>query len=585
MVARRGFTAWTTAALLATSSGAALAQTPVAPTREEIRREGLTPQPQALPEAVAVEDGIERAPCPLAQPQFADIRFRLSDVAFADLREIDPAALRPAYAEFVGREVPLATVCEIRDRAATILRREGFLAAVQVPPQRIGDDGVVRFDVLMARIARLQVRGESGNSEAVLAGYLAPLAEQPVFNQRDAERQLLLARELPGFSARLALRPGDGAPGEVIGDVRVERARLSVEGNVQNFGSPAAGRFGGQLRVQINDVTGLGDRTVFGVFSSADFDEQLVLNFAHDFAVGSDGLRLGGEFTYAWNDPTLGAVSPFDTRTMIATARASYPLLLEQARRVTGSAGFELIDQEVDFGGLPLNEDRMRIAFARIDAGITDRDSIEGLSGYSAAEPRWRFGVSAELRQGLDLLDATGPGGPPAVPVPQSRVQGEADATVFRLEGLAELRPHPRVAWVFQPRLQLTGDALLAYEEFSAGNYTVGRGYDPGAIIGDRGVGFRSELRIGSVLARRDDDLALQPYAFFDGAWIWNDDPTFLGLGDEDEIFSTGAGIRASYGDRARLDVALAVPLRRTNLQASTPDPRLLVSLTVGFSR
>ena len=40
---------------------------------------------------------------------------------------------------FVGQEQPVAMICEIRDRAATILREAGYIAAVEVPEQRIAD--------------------------------------------------------------------------------------------------------------------------------------------------------------------------------------------------------------------------------------------------------------------------------------------------------------------------------------------------------------------------------------------------------------------------------------------------------------
>lgn len=571
------------AAIIACLSTQAGAQTTPAPTREEIRREA--PDRATVPPAtgVAVEGDIERAPCPLAQPRFSDIRFTLSDVVFNDLVGLSMEQMRPAYADLLGRELPIAAVCEIRDRAATMLRDAGYLAAVQVPPQRI-EDGVVRFDVLSARIARLQVRGDPGNSDEVLAGYLDPLTEQPVFNQRDAERSLLLAGELPGYDTRLSLRPAGGAPGEVIGDVLVSRTKFVLDGNIQNYGSPASGRFGGQVRAQVNDVTGLGDRTAVSFFSTADFDEQLVINLLHDFAIGDNGLRVGGEFTYGWNDPTIGAVSPFDTETMIASLRATYPFVLDQGTRIDGRWGIDFINQDVKFSGVDLNRDRLRVGYAGVSLLATDRESIEGVGGFTAAEPRWRFGVSGELRQGFDIFDASEPGFRPGTP-PQTRTAGDSSATVFRLESLTEFRPMPTLAWVFETRLQLTGDPLLSYEEFAGGNYTVGRGYDPGAVLGDNGFGFRSEIRVGSIIPRNDKDLAFQPYGFFDAAWVGNEDPAFAGIPDSDEIFSLGGGVRFNYGNRARLDVALAVPLERTNFQTSTPDPRLLVSLFVRFAR
>ncbi|MGJ8537622.1 MAG: ShlB/FhaC/HecB family hemolysin secretion/activation protein, partial [Parasphingopyxis sp.] len=145
------------AGMVAAEPGAAVAQAGPAPTREEIQPDRLTPGTGQPTDRLEVEGGIERAPCPLAQPRFAAIRFRLSDAVFANLRGMPAEKMRPAFADYVGQDVPISIVCEIRDRAASILRSEGYLAAVQVPPQQIGDDGIVRFDVLMASMSRIQV--------------------------------------------------------------------------------------------------------------------------------------------------------------------------------------------------------------------------------------------------------------------------------------------------------------------------------------------------------------------------------------------------------------------------------------------
>ena len=96
----------------------------VAPTREQV----VPPVPERIePPAVrlTVEGGVERAPCALDRPDYQNIRFTLTDVEFADLRGLPPETLRPAFAPYIGREIPLATICEIRDRAATILRDAG----------------------------------------------------------------------------------------------------------------------------------------------------------------------------------------------------------------------------------------------------------------------------------------------------------------------------------------------------------------------------------------------------------------------------------------------------------------------------
>jgi hemolysin activation/secretion protein len=289
--------------------------------------------PAARPPARLTVDGdVERAPCPLAAPSYAGITFTLSDVVFNNLAGVSAAELRATFAEYVGQTVPLATICEIRDRAATVLRRRGYLAAVQVPPQEI-ENGIVRFDVLMARIVSVQVRGDAGRSERTIAGFLQALTAMPVFNEREAERYLLLARDLPGYDVRLTLRPAGGAPGEVIGEVAVLYEPFEVDLSVQNYGTRDVGRFGGQLRAQVYGLTGLGDRTTLGAYATADLEEQQVVQLFHDFALGNQGLRIAGRVTHAWTEPGGAAARELDiqSRTLLGSLEATYPFVRSQS--------------------------------------------------------------------------------------------------------------------------------------------------------------------------------------------------------------------------------------------------------------
>lgn len=558
---------------------------PIAPTREEVERVPLSPTVEAQPR-LTVEGGIERAPCALADPAYRDVTFTVSNVIFEDLKAVSPEILRPAYADYIGSEQPIAVVCEIRDRAATILRDAGYIAAVQVPEQRIAD-GTVRFKVLMAKLVGVRVRGDAGRAERTIAAYLERLTEQEVFNRFDAERYLLLAGDLPGYDVRLSLRSAEAAPGEVIGEVAVLRTPGQVDFNVQNFGSRDLGRWGGLLRGQFYGLTGLGDRTTVAFFSTADFDEQQTLQLGHDFRLGGEGLTLSGQFTYAWADPDLGDPRlDVKARTLLATVEAAYPLIRTQAQTLRGAAGLDIINQKVRFNDLPLTRDQLRVAFARLDLEATDPDSINRLGGYSIAEPRWRFLGGLELRQGLDLLGASEDCGPSfarcraAGAVPISRLEGDPTGTVFRFNAYGEYRPVPNIAFALGMKGQATRDPLLSFEEFSVGNYTVGRGYDPGTLLGDNGLGFQAEVRFGSIIPQTRDSLSVQPYLFVDTAWVWNEDR--LNVRDvRQDLTSIGGGLRALYGDRLQLDVALAVPLERAGvLAAEKPDPRLLVSLT-----
>jgi hemolysin activation/secretion protein len=550
---------------------------PLPPTREEVTRP-VTPTrpPQAR---LQVEGGIERAPCALDGPEFKSIHFVLRGAEFDGLQGLTRADLASSYADYMGRDVPISTVCEIRDRAATILRDAGYIAAVQVPEQRIGD-GIVHFQVLMARLTQVRVRGEATGAETVLAAYLNQLTKRPLFNRYEAERYLLLASDLPGYTVRLTLRPAGTGPGEVIGDVTVQRLPAYADFIVQNGGSKALGRWGGLLRGQVFGLTGLGDRTSLSVFSTSDFKEQQTVQIAHDMRLGPQGLSLGGSFTYAWARPAIPDTKVL-ARTLLGTIELGYPFVRRQAETIRGSVGVDVINQNVRLEGAPFTRDRLRVAFMRLGIDAIDRDFG---TGFSTAEPPWHVTGLVELRQGLHALGATDDCGPLGVnclgpgDVPPSRLEGRSDAALVRFTGYGEVRPEPKLTFALGLRAQYAWKPLLSFEEFSAGNYTIGRGYDPGALLGDKGWGTQAEVRYGSRIPTSATKPAIEGYAFWDHVQVRNRDGAIV-VTSRQHLNSVGAGARVNW-DRFVLDAGLAVPLTHVGPLNRRPDPRLLVSLT-----
>jgi hemolysin activation/secretion protein len=404
------------------------------------------------------------------------------------------------------------------------------------------------------------------------------LKGQPLFNVHEAERHLLLARDLPGYDVRLALRPAGTVPGEVVGEVTVVRRRVEIDVNVQNFGSRAVGRFGGLARVRFNDLTGMGDSTVLSIFNTAQPDEQTVLQAGHSMALGSDGLRLSGDFTYAWSRPDIPGLD-LSSKTLIATTALSYPLIRRQAHTLLASGGLDVIDQDLKIGSTPLSRDRLRVLFLRLEGELIDADSLVSTTGYSGIEPEWRLGANLELRQGLSALGASEPCGNAAACVPTSQLGGDASAFVMRAAMQAEYRPLPKLTFALSPRAQYSPDQLLSYEQISAGNYTVGRGYDPGALTGDSGVGISAEMRYGRITPKGPGAIALQPFVFFDAAWMWRKSSAFAGL-DPQKLYSAGGGVRATWDNHARIDLTVATPLRKVGFQTERGDTRLLLSVT-----
>ena len=427
----------------------------VAPTREEVAAAAARAGASA-PRRAADRRGRRRAGALRARPArisghpLHPDRRRSSTICAGS----PPEALRPAFAPYLGQEHPIAAICEIRDRAATILRDAGYIAAVEVPEQRIAD-GTVRFQVLMAKLVGLRVRGDAGRSERTIAGYLERLTEQEVFNRFEAERYLLLAGDLPGFDVRLALRSAGAARGEVIGEVTVvRRAGRRSTLTVQNLGSRELGRWGALLRGQVFGLTGLGDRTT----------HRRLQHRRHVRAADAAGrATISGSAARASpsaaSSPTPGrapiSASPgvdIDSRTLFATLEASYPFVRRQARTLRGAIGLDIIDQDVDFNAHPAQP---RPAARRLRPARLRRARPGRRQSALHARPSRAGGSSAtaELRQGLDLLGASQGCGAGARQLLRARRRR-------RRPGSRAIRPRPCCAAAlygeFRPMPQLT---------------------------------------------------------------------------------------------------------------------------------
>jgi hemolysin activation/secretion protein len=128
---------------------------------------------------------------------------------------------------------------------------------------------------------------------------------------------------------------------------------------------------------------------------------------------------------------------------------------------------------------------------------------------------------------------------------------------------------------------QYSDDVLLPYEQMSLGGLTVGRGYDPAALLGDKGVSAAFEVRYGP-LALHPKVLAA-PYAFVDAGYVANNNVAATGLQKDRSLTSVGAGVIFRLFNRANLEVTYAHPLHATNPGGSRPGDRVLIQLTAGL--
>lgn len=545
------------------------------PSREQVE----IPRPQEVrPGGRQVEvntEALDRAPCPLER---FDLNVTISTVRFTGPNN---APLNPAIESLLGQigspgaGQPVRVICDIRDRATALLRQEGYVASVQIPPQTI-ETGELRLEVVTARIVDVRVRGDASPYRETLAARIEQLKALDPLNQRDAERILLLASDVPGLNVQLQLRPANRAPGEVIGDLEVTFSRYAVLANVQNYGSRQLGREIAFARADFFGLTGGPSLTYVGGSTSLDFEEQQVVQVGHLQEINLQGLTFGANFLHAWSRPDIGELD-LRSESLIGRLEFSAPLVRRVRSVLDFTAGFELIEQRTrvfggEDGGVPLNRDKLRVLFARLSGGVR-KPRLTGGDLYS-------LNASIELRQGIDVFDATERGRIAPSGFAPSRIEGDPLATVIRGEVDGVIGIGPIFSLAAEGFAQWANNPLLNFEEFSLGNLTFGRGYDPGANTADRAIGLRIEPR-ATVL--NNERLRADLFGFYDSVWIYNLDSNTPE--NDRRLGSYGGGVRLLLPRLALLEVTYArpedVPLLVPNARRA-PD-RLLLSLTLQY--
>ena len=548
--------------------------------------------PGALPSREQIELPRNNQPPPSSSATVTDNRPAATNCPFADspievsidrLRFTlpDGSTLPGALSDVLSGIKPqpgkhkLAQLCGLRDAAARALSQAGYITGVTIPPQEI-NAGEATLIVIPARLVDVHITGSAGRNTRALAARVEQLKSLAVLNTREIERILLGANDVPGLQVRMALRGAGTGPGQVIGELQVSYTPFSIVANAQNSGSRAIGRESGTIRAEYYGLTGLSDRTFVGLSSTFDFREQQVVQVGQYFATDG-GLSFGGRFSYAWSRPDLGGLD-LRSRSLIGGFDVSAPLLRSVRSNADIGGGVEIIEQRIKFypgGGfvIPVTQDKLRVGYLRLSASKREPQFV--------GPDKWSIGASLELRQGFDVLGATQKGVITASGYGPSRFEGSATATVIRggINGTVGLGRLFSIAAMGQG--QWASGPLLSFEEFSVGNLTIGRGYDPGVTSGDKALGLRVEPRVQLPIRSR---IGVQAFGFYDTVHIWNDD---TGTTEANRSLSSfGGGVRAALPGLLSVEAMYAHPQDpELNLVgAPRASDRVLLSLTIQFA-
>ncbi|MGZ6037217.1 MAG: ShlB/FhaC/HecB family hemolysin secretion/activation protein [Phenylobacterium sp.] len=498
------------------------------------------------------------SPCPLAS---STLSFKLEAVDVVG-SSIDAKAVRAAYGRYLGTEIPVAKICDIRDQLSLILFRRGRLARVEIPAQTISN-GRLRIEVTEARIVAVRVRGDIGPGQDRVEAYLDKLRGMTPFDLDTAQRYLLLASDVPRVRVSAALRPSAEGQGAIDLEVQLSRDPVNELAAVQNSGSDSLGPWGVLGRVDLNSFTSFGERTTLIGYRTVPEDEQWIAQLVEEARFGSSGLMGRVSLAYGQSRPG-GQLAPLELRgkSFVGTGEIRYPIIRLRRESLYVATGVDFINQITAFpGGDVLADDKLRIAWARINGDFNRELGAQlGLSGNG----------EMEVRKGFEALGASKAGDQGL-----SRLQGRPDAWLVRFDG----ESHLTYRWLdfgVRAQAQYSDRPLLAYEEMAVGDLTIGRGYEPAILSGDREASLEGKLQVRPLLVLKG--VTLSPFAFYDISKVSN-----LDLGSQDRILrSAGIGLDARLPFGIQAQIAYAHPFDRPfPTSTDRPAQRLLVQLVI----
>lgn len=583
-------------AFLFSAVSTALAQTPPPTTSETINR--AAPPPRDGSKRVATVGQGTISLCPFAS---STIPVTVNRVVIDGSSVLTQADVDKSYAAIRGQPTTLAAVCDIRERLILDYRRHGYpLTRVELPEQRIGAEGTIRFHAVEAGLSSVQVR-DNAKSPAfanVLDGYVERLKGDTVgkpLKWAEVERFALLMRDTPGLVARLEMRPGSTAPAAAAAATATPAAApdpatapVTTPANIapldlfvtleppQRYGgfislqrnsADVFGRYAAAIGGQIRGVMPWGGDELSGVIYSTQTGRQAVGQIAYEWHHAS-GLELKGSAAYAETKPGR-SFAPLDLKgeSTSYNLQASYPFILRSAVQVEGVVGLDYVDQDnFIFNDQSISNDKVRVV--SVKSNMLWRDVQDRRASASA---------TVEWRQGIDAFSASKAGDPFL-----SRIGADPQASLWRVRGEGEFRfkrNYPGIGLAADG--QFTSDQLVSFEQYQVGNLTFGRGYDPGTITGDRGYGGRVELLGGRYSPRGFDQFQIEPYVAYDSAHVENLGPA--ALDPKRTVNSYSGGLRFRYADKFSFDVGAAQALDVPGLNQKKPGPQFLMNLTVQF--
>jgi hemolysin activation/secretion protein len=545
----------------------------LAQTASQITPQTFEPQLQKQGRGIAIPEGGGQT-----APKGAEaLTVRIGDVAIEGGLESLADQEQRLRSELSGKTVSAADLFAAAGRLEKAYAAKGYgLVRVVLPAQRLTDGTTLRLVVVDGFLETIDTTRLPVNIQARVASLLAPLAGRKGLNNREIQRQLLLAGDLPGTVLRSTISRGTQVGGSIL---TIEARYKSITGSAgfDNSLPDTLGTYSFNTGLNFNSVLGLGETLYLRLSGAPTFtgDNSYISNNPRNrslaaglvLPLGTDGLSLNLEETLSRTTPEAasnGLISQSNFSRL--SARLAYPLIRSRDVTLNLNAAFDAQNESVQVLNTRTDTswDRLRVLRFGPDLSVyLPGDAV--LSASLTAS----FGLAGLGARTLDEATSA---------LPLSR-QG-ADASFQKLDAEIGLRAPvaDHLAFDLRAKGQTSfGEPLLNAEQFGLVSPSGLSSFALGSLQGDAGFVVRAEAQFpftrtfalpfslpdypaqqGSGLPEAENSagaVLVSPYLFaaYGGAQLYQ--PTALEQGWTRGV-SYGAGLRLGAAERASFNAA-----------------------------
>jgi hemolysin activation/secretion protein len=505
-----------------------------------------------------------------------EVRFQISRFDVSGNTLLSPADVQAALAPYTGPGRDFGDVQRALEALEDLYHARGYnVVTVQLPEQEL-NGGVVRLNVIQARLSRVTVSGNRYFSEQNIRAGLPTLRTGQTPNLPEVSANLRLVNENPAKKVKLNLAAVQADP-QVNPDADDEvEARIEVADerpwkvmlSVDNTGNQATGETHAGVMLQHANLWGRDHVGSIQYTTTAERPDRVAV-WSAGYHIPLYLLGDALDFYASFSNVDSGAISAgiFDLavsgKGAVYGARYTHALAKRgslESRLVYG-ADYKAYRNDVMFGGQNFGND------------VTVHPLSIGWSGNATS-------ANGEASLALTVLQNIA-GGARGGPRDFAAVRASAKAGYTMLRFSAAFSNAIGADW--QTRVlvngQATGDALVPGEQFGAGGSTTVRGFGERDLATDSGVVANLELYTPSLCARASWQCRL--LGFYDSAW-GERNHILAGELRRTEISSAGLGLRFALGASASVQLDYGHALH-TGAVAATSKNKLHVRVGLAY--